>query len=403
MALSDLQIRKAKPKERPYKLADGAGLYLLVNPTGSRLWRWKYRVGGREKVLALGIYPDVSLADARDACAAARRRHAAGGDPGAERKEAKRAREEAIVADADTFRAVSMAWLQQREERGDTASTTLMKDRWRLETYLLPKLGDRPITDITPLELRNVLREIENAGKLETASRSKITAGQVFRWAVLEGKAEIDPTGALRGLFTTPTPTHRPAITEPARIGELLRAIAGFTGQPTTMAALQLAPLVFVRPGELRKAEWSEFDLDGAMWRIPGERMKMKAPHLVPLSAQAVAVLRELEKFTGHGHYVFPAVGRNGRCMSENTVNLALRSLGYGSDEMTGHGFRSMAATRLNEMGWNSDAIERQLAHAESNKVRAAYTHAAQYLDERKRMMQAWADYLGQLCSNRGS
>lgn len=397
MPLSDLQIRKAKPKDRPYKLADGAGLYLLVNPTGSRLWRWKYRVEGREKLLALGAYPDVSLADAREACAAARRKHAAGVDPGAERQEAKRARQEAAVVAADTFGAIAAAWLDQREKRGETAGTTLMKDRWRLETYLLPKLGARPITAITPLELRDVLRAIESTGKRETASRCKITAGQVFRWAVLEGKAEVDPTGALRGLFTTPTPTHRAAITEPSRIGELLRAIDGFTGQPTTKAALQLAPLVFVRPGELRGAEWSEFDLDGGMWRIPGERMKMKAPHLVPLSSQAVMVLRDLHKFTGADRLVFPAIGKAGRCMSENTVNAALRRLGYASDEMTGHGFRSMAATRLNEMGWNADAIERQLAHAETNKVRAAYTHAAQYLEERKRMMQAWSDYLDAL------
>ena len=400
--LSDLQIRKAKPKDRPYKLADGAGLYLLVNATGSRLWRWKYRIAGREKLLALGSYPDVTLADAREACAAARRQRAAGIDPGEERQRAKRAHQQAAAVVADTFGAVAAAWLAQREAHGETASTTIIKDRWRLETYLLPPLADRPITAISPLELRDVLRAIEAAGKRETASRCKITAGQVFRWAVLEGKAEIDPTGALRGLFTTPTPTHRAAITEPAQIGALLRAIDGFAGQHVTRCALRLAPLVFVRPGELRKATWPEFDLAGAIWRIPAERMKMKAPHLVPLSTQAVDVLRDLQRLTGAEPYIFPALGRRGRCMSENTVNAALRSLGYGSDEMTGHGFRSMAATRLNEMGWNADAIERQLAHAETNKVRAAYTHAAQYLDERKRMMQAWADYLDGLKRGNG-
>jgi integrase len=287
-----------------------------------------------------------------------------------------------------------MAW---REVKGETAETTANKDRWRLESYLFPHIGTRPITSITPLELRDVLKKAEEAGKRETASRVKITAGQVFRWAVPEGKTHSDVTASLRGLFTTPKPTHRAALTDPKQIGELLRSFDAFTGQFATQCALRFAPLVFVRPGELRKAEWSEFDLDGAIWRIPGERMKMKAPHVVPLSTQAVGVLRELFPLTGLGRYVFPSVRTASRPMSENTVNAALRRLGYGTDEMTGHGFRSMAASRLNEMGWNADAIERQLAHAESNKVRAAYTHAAQYLEERTRMMQAWADYLDRL------
>jgi len=224
-------------------------------------------------------------------------------------------------------------------------------------------------------------------------------AGQVFRWAVLEGKTHSDLTTPLRGLFATPKPNHHAAVTDPARIGELLRAIDGFTGQFVTLKALQLAPLVFVRPGELRQATWSEFDLEGAIWRIAGERMKMKAAHLVPLSTQAVAILQELRALTGDGHFMFPGLRTASRPMSENTVNAALRGLGYAKNEMTGHGFRSMAATRLNEMGWNPDAIERQLAHAESNKVRAAYTHAAQYLEERTRMMQEWADYLDLLRS----
>jgi integrase len=255
-----------------------------------------------------------------------------------------------------------------------------------------------------PLDSGNVpvprdwrLRKIEETGKLETAKRAKIKAGQVFRYAVLEGKAASDPTATLRKALKAPKGKHHAAITEPAKMGELLRAIDGFTGQYVTLAALKLAPLVFVRPGELRQAEWTEFDLDGAIWRIPGERMKMKAAHLVPLSHQAVAILRELQLLTGTGRYIFPGLRTASRPMSENTINAALRRLGYTGEEMTGHGFRSMAATRLNEMGWNADAIERQLAHAESNKVREAYTHAAQYLDERTRMMQAWADYLDAL------
>lgn len=392
--LTDTAIRKAKTAAKQYKLADERGLFLLLHPNGGRYWRMKYRINGKEKLLALGVYPDVSLADARQRRDDARKLLANGTDPGEVKKAAKAERIEAATTAAETFEKVARDWMAWRAARGKTAETTAAKDRWRLESYLFPTIGPRPITEITPLELRDVLKAVEQAGKLETAGRLKITAGQVFRWAVLEGRTPVDITGSLRGLFTTPDHTHRASITDPAKIGELLRAIDGFTGQLVTLCALKLAPLVFVRPGELRKAEWAEFDLEAAIWRIPAERMKMKAAHLVPLSSQAVVVLRELHPLTGTGRYVFPGLRTASRPMSENTVNAALRRLGYGTDEMTGHGFRSMAATRLNEMGWNADAIERQLAHAESNKVRAAYTHAAQYLDERTRMMQAWADYL---------
>jgi len=397
--LTDTAIRKARPADKPQKLSDGGGMYLLLKPDGGRYWRMDYRHGGKRKTLALGVYPTVTLADARQRREDARRLLANDTDPGEVRKAEKVAQAVAATLAADTFEAVARAWLTKREASGETAATTIAKDRWRLETYLFPTIGSRPIAEITPKELREVLRPIEDSGKAETASRTKITAGQVFRRAVLEGKAEIDPTAPLRGLFTTPTPTHRAALTDPVHIGKLLRDIDGYTGRLTTLSALKLAPLVFVRPGELRKAEWAEFDLDGGIWRIPAARMKMKAAHLVPLSMQAVEVLRDLYPLTGSGPLVFPALGSSGKPMSENTINQALRRLGYGTDEMTGHGFRSMAATRLNEMGWNADAIERQLAHAESNKVRAAYTHAAQYLDERTRMMQAWADYLDGLRS----
>ncbi|SEI92926.1 tyrosine-type recombinase/integrase [Frateuria terrea] len=393
MPLSDVAIRKAKPDAKPVKLADGAGVYLLLNPTGSKLWRWKYRIAGKEKLLALGAYPEVSLVDARDACTDARRLLAKGIDPSAARKEAKQARAEAAAVAADTFEAVAREWM----ERQDVAEVTANKTRWLMESFLFPEIGSRPIAEISPRELLVALRKIEESGKLETARRAKIKAGQVFRYAVLEGKAETDPTATLRGALKAPRNRHHAAITDPARMGELLRAIEGFSGQPATHAALRLAPLVFVRPGELRQAEWAEIDLEGGMWRIPAERMKMKAAHLVPLSTQAVAILRDLHAFTGYVRYVFPSLRTASRPMSENTVNAALRRLGYSGDEMTGHGFRSMAATRLNEMGWNPDAIERQLAHAESNKVREAYTHAAQYLEERTRMMQAWADYLDNL------
>lgn len=393
MPLTDTAIRKAGPHDKPYKLADGGGMYLEVMPTGAKYWRLKYRMAGKEKRFALGVYPVVSLARARQGREEARKLLAQGVDPSAARQEAKQARAEVITIAADTFETVGREWMSRQE----VAEVTANKTRWILETFLFPEIGSRPISEITPRELLAALRKIEESGKLETAKRAKIKAGQIFRYAVLEGKVKTDPTTSLRGALKPPKNRHHAAITDPVQIGELLRAIDGFTGQPVTLAALKLAPLVFVRPGELRQAEWTEIDLDGAMWRIPPERMKMNAAHLVPLSKQVLMILRELHPLTGNGRYVFPGLRSASRPISENTVNAALRRLGYSNDEMTGHGFRSLAATRLNEMGWNPDAVERQLAHAESNKVREAYTHAAQYLDERKRMMQAWADYLGAL------
>jgi integrase len=368
---------------------DGGGLYLHVLPSG-RYWRMKYRIHGREKLLAFGVYPQVSLAEARERREAAKAELRNGTDPGRARQER---RDTAALAARNTFKAVALEWLARQQ----VADVTADKNRWLLETHLFPQIGNLPIADVTPRDLLAALRKIEKTGKLETASRAKNKAGQVFRFAIVEGKCELDPTAALRGALKSPAVRHHAAITDPAKIGELLRAIEGFSGQPVVAAALKFTPLVFVRPGELRKAVWEEFDLDGAMWRIPAERMKMKAAHLVPLSKQAVAILRQLHALTGRGEYVFPSVRTRDRPISENTVNAALRALGYTNDEMTAHGFRSMAATRLNEMGWRADAIERQLAHAESNKVRDAYTSAAQYLDERKKMMQEWADYLDAL------
>lgn len=396
MPLTDTAIRKTKPGVVPFKLRDGGGLYLLMRPDGARWWRWDYRrpVTGKRNTLSLGTYPDTGLADAREKRDAARKLLAAGVDPGEQRKQAKQERAALVDAAGETFELVAREWMA----RQTVARVTAEKNRWLLETFLFPEIGSRPVGEITPRELLDALRKIEATGKLETAARAKIKAGQVFRYAMLEGKAEIDPTASLRGALKAAKARHHAAVTEPAKIGQLLRAIDGFSGQPVTHAALKLAPLVFVRPGELRAAEWEEIDLDAAMWRIRPERMKMKASHLVPLSSQAVAILRDLHALTGGGQHVFPGLRPN-RPMSENTVNAALRALGYSGDEMTGHGFRSMAATRLNEMGWNADAIERQLAHAETNKVREAYTHAAQCLPERVRMMQAWADYLDGLCA----
>lgn len=383
-------VKNAAPQAKPYKLTDAAGLYLLVNPIGSKLWRFDYRHAGKRQTLALGQYPDVSLRQARERRDEARQLLAQGVNPATARDEAKAAAVEAVEAASNTFARAARQWMAAQQ----VAEVTARKNRWLLESHLLPELGPLPLDEITPRVLLDALRKIEATGNLETASRAKIKAGQVFRWAILEGLTDNDPTPSLRGALKSPQTKHHATITDPRAIGELLRAIDGYTGQPVTLAALQLAPLVFVRPGELRAAEWSEFDLDEAVWRIPGARMKMGAPHLVPLSAQAVRILRELHPLTGQGRYVFPSLRTASRPMSENTMNAALRRLGYDKDTMTAHGFRAMAATRLNEMGWTPDAIERQLAHAESNKVRAAYTHAAQYLDERTRMMQAWSDYL---------
>ncbi|PPU85878.1 integrase [Xanthomonas populi] len=389
MPLTDTAIRKAKPASRTQRLFDGGGMYLEIPPAGGKWWRLKYRIDGKEKRMSLGTYPDTGLAAARARRDEARKLLAAGLDPSEQRKQAKQAQAATVAAAGETFEAVAREWMS----RQTVARVTAEKNRWLLETFLFPEIGSRPIGEIKPRELLDALRKIEATGKLETASRAKIKAGQVFRHAMLEGKAEIDPTASLRGALKVAKARHHAAVTEPVKIGQLLRAIEGFCGQPVTHAALKLAPLVFVRPGELRAAEWDEIDLDAAVWRIRPERMKMKSAHLVPLSSQAVAILRDLHALTGGGLHVFPGL-RPKRPMSENTINAALRALGYAGDEMTGHGFRSMAATRLNEMGWNADAIERQLAHAETNKVREAYTHAAQYLPERVRMMQAWADYL---------
>jgi integrase len=377
---------------RPGKHFDGGGLFLHVMPNGSRYWRLKYRYAGKEKLLALGVFPEVSIAEARRRRDDARAALRDGDDPGRARQQRRFAAESAA---SNTFAAVAEEWI----ERQRVAEVTASKTRWLLESFLFPAIGARPISEITPRELLAALRKVEATGKLETAKRAKMKAGQIFRFAILEGRAESDPTASLRGALKTPVVKHHAAITDPKKMGELLRSIDGFTGQFVTGCALKIAPLVFVRPGELRNAEWSEFDLDAAMWRIPAARMKMKAAHLVPLSSQAVAVLRDLHPLTGQGRYVFPSIRTAARPMSENTINAALRALGYDVGEMTGHGFRSMAATRLNEMGWRADAIERQLAHSESNKVRDAYTSAAQYLDERKNMMQGWADYLDALRS----
>ena len=388
MPLSDTTIRNAKPGPKPIKMADGGGLYVLLNPKGSRWWRFDYRFGGRRKTLSMGTYPDTGLKDARAKRETARKLLAAGVDPGEQRKAAKAAGEERA---ANSFAVIAAEWLALQKPR--MAVATWEKAQWTFDKQVNPWIGNRPIAEIEAPELLKLLRRIEERGAHETTHRTKQRCGQVFRYAISTVRAKHDPTADLRGALAPVVSTSRAAITDPAKVGDLLRAIDAYQGSLVTKCALRLAPLVFVRPGELRKAEWSEIDLGAAQWRIPATKMKMREEHIVPLAQQAIAVLRELLPLTGQGQYVFPSYRGVARTMSENTVNAALRYMGFDKDTMTGHGFRAMASTRLNEMGWTPDVIERQLAHAERNKVRAAYNRA-QYLDDRTRMMQAWADYL---------
>ena len=384
--LTDTAIRAAKPREKAYKLFDGLGLYLEVTPTGSKLWRLKYRHDGRENRLALGAHPDTSLKVARERRDAARRGLAAGIDPSSQRQAEK-------LANANTFEAVAREWLPLQEKK--LAKSTYAKAVWTFETLVFPYIGSRPIAKLSAVDVLKVLKRIESRGIHETAHRTRQRCAQVFRYAVQTGRAERDPTVDLKGALAPVVSEHHASITEPKRIGELLRAIDGYTGHSVTAHALKLAPLLFVRPGELRHAEWTEFDLDNVepLWRIPAEKMKMGEQHVVPLSAQALALLRELRSVSGRGRYVFPSVRSGSRPMSDNTVNAALRRMGYTTEEMTGHGFRSLASTCLNEQGYHPDLIELQLAHAERNQVRAAY-NKAQRLPERRKMMEAWATYL---------
>lgn len=388
--LTDTQLRALKPKAKIYRKPDRQGLNIEVHPNGGRYWRLRYRHAGKQKMMSLGVYPGTSLAEARDKRDAARRLLREGIDPSAKRQTDKRT---ARLAAATAFEPVAREWLAGR---GELAQSTRKKLEWMLGMHAYPYIGTRPIADIDAPELLTVLRRIEALGKLETAQRLRRVCGQVFRYAIATGRAERDPSADLRGALKTTKPRHHASITEPAKVGELLRAIDGFHGHFVTACALKLTPLVFVRPGELRRAEWAEIDLEAATWRIPAEKMKMGEPHIVPLSDQARAILREIEPLTGSGRYVFPGIRSARRPMSENTINAALRRLGYTGDEMTAHGFRSMASTLLHEQGWPSDIIERQLAHGERNQVKAAYNYA-EHLPERKKMMQQWADYLNDL------
>ena len=385
-------VKRAKPKDKPYKIGDRDGLYLLIKPSGVRYWRMNYRFAGRQRTLSFGRWPELSLADARERSLNARRLLNDGIDP---MEQAKLDQIAASVARANTFKAVAEEWLAKQEAEG-RAPATLKKNRW-LVSFAYPALGKRPITAITPHEVLLVLRKVEATKRYETAKRIRSICSVVFRYAIATARADRDICADLRGALISPKVKHRAAITTPTKAGALLRSIDIYEGNYLTKVALQLLPHIFVRPGELRFAEWAEFDLEKSIWSIPDYKTKMRRPHMVPLSQQAVAILGKIEHDASLSPFLFPSLRSGDRPMSDNTLNAALRRLGYGKDEMTAHGFRAMAATLLNEMGiWNADAIERQLGHADNNGVRRAYARG-EYWEERIKMMQYWSDYLDQL------
>jgi integrase len=389
MPLSDTAIRSAKPDAKDIKLSDERGLYLLVAKTGGKLWRFKYRFEGKEKKLSFGSYPDVPLKEARRRRDEARTQLANGHDPSALKKAERAAKGERT---RNTFDGVAEEYLTHMERDGRQANT-VGKARW-LYSLMKDDLGPRPIADITPAEILAVLRTIEAKGNHETARRMRSLASRIFRFGAATSRVSADPTSLLRGALIAPKVKHHSAIVDVKEVGPLLRAIDGFTGQPLTKLALQLTPHVFVRPGELRRAEWKEFNLSEAVWTIPADKMKMRRPHRVPLSRQSLAILDAAFSISAKQQYVFSSMYPGTRPMSENTINAALRRLGYSGKEMTAHGFRSMASTLLNESGlWREDAIERALAHQETNAVRGAY-HRGQHWDERVDMAQWWSDFL---------
>lgn len=392
--LKDIQVKNAKPKDKPYKLSDGGGLYLLVNPNGGKGWRLKYRFQGKEKLLSLGVYPEIGLKEARERRDTARRLLEDGVDPSDNRKATKAA---GIEQAANNFEAIAREWLSKNQ--AGWAKTHYSKILGRFENDVFPYIGNKPISLIAAPDLLAVIRKIESRGVLETAHRALANCGQVFRYAVATGRAERDPSGDLRGALPSVKSrrTHFAAITEPKQVGEFLRALDGYQGTATVRAALRLAPLVFVRPGELRSAEWTHIDLDAAEWRYTVT--KTNTPHVVPLSTQAIAVLKEIQPLTGKGRYVFPSPRSKERPMSDNAILSAMRRMDIDKDVMSGHGFRAMARTILDEvLSERVDLIEHQLAHAVRDPNGRAYNRTS-HLPERKRMMQRWADYLDKLKS----
>lgn len=386
--LSEVKVRNTKPQGNAYKLFDGGGLFLFVTPSGGKLWHFKYRFDNKEKKLAFGTYPEISLDDARQRRDEARRQVAHGIDPGAVRK----AQKQAETSETETFEVIAREWHAKFTHTWTPGyAITIMG---RLERDCFPWIGTRPITQIKASELLTVLRRIESRGALESAHRIKTIAGQVFRYAVATGRAERDPSGDLKGALPQPEEKHFAAITDPKEVAPLLRALDGYSGHFVVKCALRLAPLFFVRPGELRNAEWAEMDLEEAVWTIPAHKMKTKQSHIVPLSNQAIAILAELKELTGTSKYVFPSGRSYSRPMSNNAILAGLRRMGFEKTEMTGHGFRAMARTILDEvLQQRPELIEHQLAHSVRDPLGRAYNRTA-HLPERRKMMQLWADYL---------
>lgn len=391
MALNDVGIRALKPRDRIYKCTDSHGLYLEVHPSGSKLWRCKYSHLGKDKRIALGRYPDVGLAEARRRRDDAKRKLYDGIDPLAERKREKLL---AMYHAANTFGDLAKEYIDKMVAEG-RADTTTAKANWLLEQ--LAPIARHAIADLKPIDVLAALKRIEAKGKLETARRCRSFASRVFRYAVATGRAETDPTSVLRGALITPKTKHHSAMLDPAAVGELLRSIDAYSGHLITRLAMQISPHVMARPGEIRRAQWSEFELEKAVWKIPAARMKMRRPHAVPLSRQVLAYLSELHALTGPEGFLFPAFHTSRRPLSENTINQAFRRMGYAVGEVTAHGLRTTASTLLNESGkWRADVIERSLAHADTNSIRATYNRGV-YWDERVAMHQWWSDYLDRL------
>ena len=393
MTLNALQIRGFSGSDGPYKKADERGLYLEVFPSGSKLWRLKYYIAGKEKRIALGAWPEISLQKARHMRDEMRLRIANGEDPALTRKRAKAT---AKISAANTFESVAREYIEEKMVGEGRAEGTLLKARWFLE-LLAPAIGSMPISDVDPQMMLAPLKKLEARGNRETAKKCRSFASRVFRYGAATGRCTTDPTAILKGALLTPKARSYAAILEPDKLGSLLRAIDGFECYPVTKLALKISPHIFVRPGELRHGDWVEIDLDKAIWTIPAGKMKARRTHAVPLSRQVLELFRELKEVTGGKGYMFPAFHTRLRPMSENTINAGFRRMGYSKDEMTAHGFRSTASTMLNECGlWHPDAIERALAHGDSNAIRGTYNRG-NYWDERVRMAQWWGDYLDEL------
>lgn len=402
MALTDIALRNAKPREKAYKIGDSLGLFLLVTPAGGKLWKFKFRVDGSEKKLSLGSYPEVSLMKARERRDEARRKLADGTDPALEKRLAKlRRREDA----QNTFSVIAREYFEKRRGDGDKAWSlvTLQKNEWLL-SLLAPAIGDRPVSDIQPFEVLEAVQTIVRRGNRDTARRALQMASAAFRFAVATARLASDPVRDLKGALPAPSTRNHAAILDPVKLGELLRAIDGYSGNTSTLFALQLLPHVFTRPGELRQATWQEIDFEAAVWTIPIGRMKMRRAHHVPLSKQALAILKAAKAITSRETgYIFPSIRSSVRPISNNTMNAAMRRMGFASDEVTAHGFRATASSLLNEARdrqgkpiWSADAIERALAHGDDDKIRGIYNRSP-YWAERVKMAQWWSDQLDQI------